>query len=307
MATHNLNIQNYSFDEILGLFDFKSYDITLSDMKRAKHRVLMLHPDKSRLSAEYFLFYKKAYEVILEFYKHQARQSQEINEKTTVYQPEVEPDHSKRMQKQITKTIEQMPAGDFQNKFNELFEQNGFGHRPDPRRNDWFAQDGTSVTIPQKNVTANNLGETFQAIKQQNSGMVRYQGVQDLYLSGSGATKLYDDDEDDYKSGGYVHSDPFGKLKFDDLRKVHKDQTVFAVNETDFQHMPQYNTVEQYRQEQNKHSYDPMSDSAAKQMLDQREREMRDKMMRKEYEAKLQSQQFQEKNKTVLAKFLQLR
>ena len=32
---------------------------------------------------------------------------------------------------------------------------------------------------------------------------------------------LYEEDDN-----SYVTSDPFGKLKFDDLRKVHRDQSV---------------------------------------------------------------------------------
>ena len=60
---HNLDIHMYSLNDILGLFEL-SYDITLEDMKRAKRRVIMTHPDKSKLSAEYFIFYKKAYELL---------------------------------------------------------------------------------------------------------------------------------------------------------------------------------------------------------------------------------------------------
>ena len=41
----------YSLDEVLGLFDLK-YNITIDDLKRAKKKVLMLHPDKSKLSSE---------------------------------------------------------------------------------------------------------------------------------------------------------------------------------------------------------------------------------------------------------------
>ena len=54
---HNLDINTYNLDEILGLFDLP-YQLTQDNMKRAKKKVLMLHPDKSRLDAKYFLFYK---------------------------------------------------------------------------------------------------------------------------------------------------------------------------------------------------------------------------------------------------------
>ena len=44
-SQHNLDISKYSFEEILGLFDL-SYDISEDEMKRAKRKVLMTHPDK---------------------------------------------------------------------------------------------------------------------------------------------------------------------------------------------------------------------------------------------------------------------
>ena len=57
--THNLNIQEYSLDEVLGLFDLHDYNLTIDHLKKAKRKVVMLHPDKSRLDAKYFLFYQK--------------------------------------------------------------------------------------------------------------------------------------------------------------------------------------------------------------------------------------------------------
>ena len=54
---HNLKIENYSFEELLGLFDL-TYNIDIEELKKAKKKVLMIHPDKSKLPSEYFLFYK---------------------------------------------------------------------------------------------------------------------------------------------------------------------------------------------------------------------------------------------------------
>ena len=309
MQSHNLNIQNYTFDELLGLFDLQTYQLSMEDMKRAKKKVLMLHPDKSRLQPEYFLFYKKAYEVILQFYKNQERQNQAVDEKTTTYQPELESHQNKQIQRQVAATIGKMESSDFQSKFNNLFEKNEMVARPDPRKNDWFVQESAHITVSTP-VSANNLGQTFQTIKQQqhNAGLIQYTGVQDLCSSiSTGSSQLYEDMEDNLGQGQYINSDPFSKLKFDDLRKVHKDQTIFAVNETDFQNMPKYSSVEQFNRERGKHSYDPLEKEKAQQMLDQQQKIHREQMMRKEYQAKLQTEKFAEKNKTVLASFMQLR
>ena len=98
---HNLNIQSYSFDEILGLFDLESYDITIEDLKTAKRKVLMLHPDKSRLDAKYFLFYKKAFDVIVQFFDNQNRQNRSVEQKNVAYNPNYK-DEDKSTTKQIT-------------------------------------------------------------------------------------------------------------------------------------------------------------------------------------------------------------
>ena len=47
---HNLDIHMYSLNEILDLFGL-TYDISIEDLKRAKKKVLMSHPDKSKLDA----------------------------------------------------------------------------------------------------------------------------------------------------------------------------------------------------------------------------------------------------------------
>ena len=119
--THNLNIHMYNLQEILGLFDL-NYDISIEDLKRAKKKVLMLHPDKSKLSSEYFLFYKKAFDIIIQFYKNNNKQNQEITEETTKYNPLVN-DFNKSIYKQVNSVINKMKHDEFNEKFNQLFEE----------------------------------------------------------------------------------------------------------------------------------------------------------------------------------------
>ena len=75
MASHNLHIESYSLDELLQLFELNTRNINTENLKRAKKKVLMLHPDKSKLGPEYFLFYKKAFDIVVQFYNQQNRQN----------------------------------------------------------------------------------------------------------------------------------------------------------------------------------------------------------------------------------------
>mgnify|MGYP001107086289 FL=1 len=52
----DLNIDNYNLDDILKLFQV-THDFDQQDLKEAKKKVLNLHPDKSDLKKEYFLFF----------------------------------------------------------------------------------------------------------------------------------------------------------------------------------------------------------------------------------------------------------
>ena len=78
----DLNIDNYSLDDILQLFRLSS-DFDEADMKEAKKMVLKMHPDKSRLDAKYFLFFSKAYKVLYSIYEFkQKSQTQKIEDAT---------------------------------------------------------------------------------------------------------------------------------------------------------------------------------------------------------------------------------
>lgn len=303
VPNHNLNIQSYSLDEILGLFDLESYDITIDDLKTAKRKVLMLHPDKSRLDAKYFLFYKKAFDVIVQFFDNQNRQNRSVEQKDVAYNPNYK-DEDKSTTKQIQKTMQDMKSQNFQEKFNELFESNQMGNRPDQSRNEWFVQEKSSFEVPQEKMSKQTMNDNFQRIKDQSNGLIHYTGVQSMNDDTATNNNFYED-ADDY-SNKYMTSDPFSKLKFDDLRKVHRDQSVLAVSERDINNIQTYRSVEEFNRARSQHSYDPLEKEHANRLLQEQEKAMQQRMMQKEYRAKLQSEQYAEKNKNVLSSFLLL-
>lgn len=294
--SHNLNIHMYSLDELLGLFEL-SYTISIEDLKRAKKRVLMLHPDKSKLPSEYFLFYKKAFDMVVQFYENQNKQNQVITEKTTKYEPvHQNENHSTK----IGSVIKKMTDSNFQDKFNQLFEEN-MSKKPNQQKNEWFTKEDPVYDVG-KNVSVKDMGREIDRIKQTNQGVIKYQGVQQLYSSNSG-NNFYDDDDE---SDTYMTSDPFSKLKYDDLRKVHKDETVFSVSENDFNKVQQYSSVDHFVRERSKQTLNPIEKQQAEHMLQEKERIMKEQMMQRQYQSNLKTVQYAEKNKSVLSYFLQL-
>ena len=298
--THNLDIQTYSLEELLSLFGLTAYNISTNDLRQAKKRVLMLHPDKSKLDSKYFLFYKKAFDVIVQFYDNQNRQHKQVDGKELVYQPNEDNDNS--TSDNINKQINDISNSDFQDKFNRLFESNNMGNRPDTTQNEWFKQEDNEFKIPEGKISKSEMGDAFNRIKQQSNSVIKYNGVQEmLHTTSAGNSSLYEDTDQ------YVSCDPFGKLQYDDLRKVHRDQTVLTVSEQDFDQSKTYKSVDEFNRARSQYSYDPLEKEKATTMLQEQERVMNEQMMQKEYKSKLQTQQYAEKNKTVLASFLQLK
>ena len=302
IQNHNLNIQSYSLDEMLGLFELDSYDISIENLKVAKKKVLMLHPDKSKLDAKYFLFYKKAFDIIVQFFDNQNRQNRSIQPKDVAYEPNYN-DQDTNTTKQITKNVQEMKSEKFQENFNKLFEANQMGVRPNTERNEWFQQEKSAYDVPQEKMSKQAMNDNFQRIKKQNNGLIQYNGVQSLNQDSATSNNFYDDDDFQDK---YMTSDPFSKLKFDDLRKVHRDQSVLAVSEQDINNIKTYGSVEEFNRARSEHSYEPLEKQHADRLLQEQEKAMQQRMMRKEYQSKLQTEQYAEKNKDVMASFLLL-
>ena len=296
-TTHNLEINTYSLEEIFGLFDL-NYNLTEESMRTAKKKVLMIHPDKSRLPANYFHFYKQAYEIVLNIYKQKSK----MNDSSTgpkQYSPNVE-QHSAigsapELEKDVFKSVSNT-------KFNELYDQN-MVRKTDTSRFDWFKRDEPVMDdFSKRQVNPKNMGSELEAIKQKQSALQVYKGVQEMQ-SGGGTSYF----EDDGESNEYVACDVFSKLKFDDLRKVHKDQTVFAVSEADFNKRPQYKTVDQFVRERDAGGSAPLSKAEAAGLLERQQKEKEQLIMNKQHRDYMLQKEYEEKQKSVRAAFLQLR
>ena len=61
----DLNIQNYTFEDILNLFKI-SKDYTKEDVINSKNKVLAIHPDNSNLDKYYYKLFSEAYDKIYE-------------------------------------------------------------------------------------------------------------------------------------------------------------------------------------------------------------------------------------------------
>jgi len=296
MSSHNLNIQMYSFKEILELFNL-SYNISLDQLKQAKMMVLKMHPDKSHLPSEYFLFYKKAYEIVYQYYNDQTKTSHQVPHSNIDYTPIQNENSDDHISKSIQKASEK---SDFQSRFNDIFEKN-MVKQIDESKNDWFRNNDPLYDYSDVK-TKDHMSRTLETIKEKNSALIKHNQLQNMISASSNASKLYDDDD----SQSYVTSDPFGKLKYDDLRKVHKDETIFSVSERDYDKVQKFKNVDEYNRSRSSQVLTPLEKASAEMQLKIEQDAHRERMLAKQHQAHLESLEYAEKNKNVMASFLRL-
>jgi len=286
--------------------------------------MLMVHPDKSNLPPDYFMFYKKAYEIIVNHvrdnigvaplqsdYSHQ----QDTHSSRPVY---MAPQQDPAMATQINANMTSMKKGEFNQKFNTIFDENA-GMVYNEKRNAWFVADAPSPLQYEGKVSVGTMGTAFSDLKrrQQQHAMVQYTGVRELATSSGGlAVGNYheterrrgmvggEDDEADDVEDVYISSDPFSKLKFDDLRKVYRDQTVFAVGEDDYN--PQMSTTHEQMKQLRAMGIDPLNKAEAERVLEQQNREYLERMAKKKHRTEMQLQHAEELNQRVQSQFLLL-
>ena len=284
---HNLDVHMYNLKELLELFEIYDYRIDLEQIKKAKRKVLMTHPDKSKLPSKYFLFYKKAFDIVYKFYDEQNKQNQTVEKRS--YKPiDEDPDDTNAVKMKINK----VKTDKFQKEFNKLFEENMMT-KIDTSKNDWFKKEDNDFKIDTP-VNSGNMGQIFRQMKKNNQDVMVYKGVQNMnYTTGE---SLYDDEDDN----AYCSGDIFGKLKYDDLRKVHKDNTIFDVCETDYNKVQGFNNIQQLQTARNTQNLNPMNEQRANHMMEENERLYREKMMNKQHQSSLKSMEYAEKNKQVM-------
>tara|TARA_B110000967_G_scaffold209873_1_gene268227 strand:- start:2173 stop:3072 length:900 start_codon:yes stop_codon:yes gene_type:complete len=297
--SHNLNIQNYGFKEILDLFNLQ-YNFNLEELKIAKKVVLRTHPDKSKLPSEYFLFYKKAFDIILEYYNNNHKQNNVVPDKEIIYDSNND-NYDETTNKHVSKVINNINKDEFNNKFNDLFDNN-MTSKINTEKNKWFHEDNNDFNIKTQ-VNSNNMSQVFNQLKNQGHGLVKYNGVQNLYINSNSGSQLYDDDDND----NYITNDPFSKLKFDDLRKVHKNETIFSVSENDINKVTKYNSVDEYMHARGNQNTIPLEKQHAEQLLQQQYDCKQKNISNKYHKAQLDTMTYTQKNKEILSTFLQIK
>jgi hypothetical protein len=129
----DLNIDNYDLNDILKLFHIP-IAFNADHLKSAKKTVLKMHPDKSNLDKEYFLFFTKAYRIIYQIYtmRHESAQGYgHVQEYSELIAPEgcsadrLHGENGNNVQEATAQSekLSRMTPSDFNTWFNTTFEK----------------------------------------------------------------------------------------------------------------------------------------------------------------------------------------
>lgn len=299
---HNLDIRQYGLDEIYALFGCRRETLSIEDLKKAKQRVLMTHPDKSGMPADYFIFYKKALEVLATDFSELNRVEQSHSRMAELEQNGYEYTHGGGEDEHMRSVATKAATGErFQRDFNKIFEDQ-MQQKIDDSRNDWFRDD--RAIYDTSNVSKSNMAQSMEAVKQQQRALTRYTGgVREL--THQIGTRFYDQQGEEDESE-YISGDPFAKLRFEDLRKVHKDETVFLVSESDYNNVRQYKNTEEYGRARSSQQFDQLTKEQGERILLQREQERAARMQQFQRQAYEQGLENERKQAAVKAMFLRL-
>jgi hypothetical protein len=222
----DLNIDNYSLDDILNLFKL-THNFTENDIKKTKKVVLMTHPDKSGLDKKFFLFFSSAYKLIYSVYKFKNKDKNNLNRENY--------EHSDNLKDTLIKFSEQK---NFNKKFNELFEKYNYNTEEiTDGYGEWLKDNSND------NKVANNKDEMNKIINNKKHRLREIIVKEDLHDVGTGINI-----QQSTLTGSrpkYYESDVFGKFKYDDLKRAY-DESVVPVTEDDYNNRKKYNSVDEY-------------------------------------------------------------
>lgn len=236
----DLDIENYSFEDLLKLFELRD-DFNEYDLKHAKKIVLRLHPDKSGLPSEYFLFYSKAYKLIFHIWEFKNKSEKKnydglwsVEDKKTIMDGDMK-DSIVDKQTILTNKLEKMNVSEFNSWFNCEFEKCKISYDNENGYDDWLKSDKDSRQIAEIN-QSNNIELHKNRVKE----LIVYDGVHVLPSCASGYSELNSEKPNEFSS------EPFSSLSYQDLYTAHAIP-VIPVSESDYVDHDYRKSIDSYK------------------------------------------------------------
>jgi hypothetical protein len=260
LSNLDLDLNNYSMNDLLNLFNLQSTVLNDEMMKSAKKITLKMHPDKSRLDPKFYIFFTDAYNRLEYIYDFQNKSAKKTNSNTNY---ETISGNNEKSNKIALDTLKKDKLKNGEN-FNDWFNQSFEKYRTDDPLNrgygDWLKSNDGFINI-NENVSMTNMNGIFEQKKKQVQSLTVYNGVQDGVASfGNASFSMLDD------------ADNFTTEKYTDLKQAYTE-TVIPVTMEDFDRMPKYNNLDEYMQNRQRVDVTPINRNEAMAILERQEKE----------------------------------
>jgi hypothetical protein len=247
----DLDINNYNLDELLSLFDLP-INFDENDLRRTKKIVLKLHPDKSKLDPQYFLFYSKAYKMIYSMYLFKNKNEKELTtdekydkniniDESIKHILDIELNGRENENKIENEDEKRMLANDFNKKFNKLFEKYNSTGEENNGYEEWLRGDDKSSLLgggTEEKIAFNRMNVEIENKKKQMREIIPYKGVDTLYFNTTASSV----DGSSFSN----NSDLFSSLHYQDLKQAHTE-TLIPVTEDDYNNITKFNSINDYK------------------------------------------------------------
>jgi hypothetical protein len=315
----DLDIDNYELTDLLGLFGL---DVAYDDagLARAKRIVLKTHPDKSRMDAKFFLFYCKAYKILVQLWKFRNVHSDPAATAATaataaagggkrereqmVYVSDTAFDRDTSGNGELldrlfreNKALNKTHA--FNQWFNAEFEKARIDAVDADGHGDWLMEEGDRDSQLGVESTGHMMAAFTEKKRTMCQDVMVHQKVESFYggLGGGMGSDLCGEDgsgDGAYDSAG--HSS--GSVAYQDLRKAHTE-TMIPVSDADFASHKAFGSVDEMRRHRTEQDTAPLSAEESRQQLHDQSTREDESATRRAYrltkeveEAEKRSQQF---------------
>ena len=258
MEALDLDINNYELEDILSLFKLPT-NYNEQHLKQAKQVVLKIHPDKSGLPSDYFVFYSKAYKMLYSIWEFR-KNSYNDKSKNTEYNKDSEFDQGKvKLLDQFLEKREMKDSKKFNNWFNEQFEKQQLKSESETKGyGDWLKSEDEDNSI----LSSEGFAKKKRELREKTGTMIEYQDINELNSSATvGLGEL------DMTAPSTFSSSMFSSLKYEDLHRAHTETIIPVTEEQDFENRHHFRSLDEIKQHRNSQNIVPLSELQAQKYL----------------------------------------
>jgi hypothetical protein len=265
--TLDLNIENYSREELYKLFGFKtSIILTEENMKEAKKIVLKTHPDKSRLDNKYFVFFGKAYQKLKEIYEFQNKTNKKTTDNNDYFDTQ---NKGEVLDKMFDMKKDLKDANNFNKWFNDQFEKHRLEDPVEHGYGNWLKSDEDIIFTPQ-NINKDSMKREMEKRKKEIQSLTPYKGVGDAFVPSSVGCSSLMEYNSNFTSGSLFNGG--SGMGYTDLRQAYAE-SVIPVTEEDFNKVQKFKSMDEYKRHREMTNTTPLSKEDALRQLYHQEKQ----------------------------------